>query len=68
MVPQQNSIEAFGVGKKTSEEKGRSMPKFKFVRSVRSGHLIMSFPFLVSRSHSVESSEVRICVRFRIGW
>ena len=43
------------------------MPAIKVVRSVRSGHLIVLFPFLVSRSDSVKSSKVRISIGFELG-
>ena len=45
MAPKENSIKKFGVERKQKKSKGRSMPINKFVRSVRSGHLMMSFSF-----------------------
>ena len=52
--------------KKTRKAIKSSMPVIEVVRSVRSGHLIMLFFFLLSRSDGVKSSEVRISVGFEI--
>ena len=68
MAPQQNSKEKVWSQKENekSNKKGRSMPVIEVVRSVRSGHLIMLFFFLLSRSDGIKTSEVRISVGFGI--